>query len=247
LRSSPKILSVCGVNIKLYLPLACVALLSIGIAPSAAAEDAIEDLTEVSRSIAQTPTPFERPGFWEELPQLLPDRALGTRPELSLKKSPFARQKLETKQTAEDSDRPPNPQLTQNISDNDERPPHTQLTQNISDNDERRSTSIPNSPPAAALPSIPTAPIPKVGEIEQPSTSAQGLLRPSVPSFIGTDDDDTVLKQFKMMMLLPRVWGSCINRFRKFFSTLVMRDRLLLTQELLLVALPYHLRAEKVI
>ena len=126
------------------------------------------------------------------MPQLHLDRALGARPELSLKKSPFARQKLETKQTAGDSDRPPHPQLTQNISDSDQRQSHTQLTQNISDSDQRRSTSIPNSPPAAALPSIPTTPIPKVGEIEQPSTSAQGLLRPSVPSFRGTDDDDTV-------------------------------------------------------
>jgi outer membrane receptor protein involved in Fe transport len=80
----------------------------------------------------------------------------------------------------------------QNISDSDQRQSHTQLTPNISDSDQRRSTSIPNSPPAVALPSIPTTPIPKVGEIEQPSTSVQGLLRPSVPSFRGTEDDDTV-------------------------------------------------------
>ncbi|MEG4586791.1 TonB-dependent receptor [Microcoleus sp. MOSTC5] len=156
---------------KLYLPLACVALLSIGTAPSVAADAAKEDLTEASRSSPQTPTPFERPGESEELPQPLPDRALGVRPELSLKKSSIKSEKLETKQTAEDESRQPNPLLTQNISDNDD-----------------RSTSIPNPPPVAAGLSIPTTSIPKVDEIEQPSTSAQGLLRPSVLSFRGLDD-----------------------------------------------------------
>ena len=156
---------------KLYLPLACVALLSIGTAPPVAADAAKEDLTEASRSISQTPTPFERPGESEELPQPLPDRALGARPELSLKKSSIKSEKLETKQTAEDESRQPNPLLTQNISDNDD-----------------RSTSIPNPPPVVAGLSIPTTSIPKVDEIEQPSTSAQGLLRPSVRSFTGLDD-----------------------------------------------------------
>ncbi|MEG5235106.1 TonB-dependent receptor [Microcoleus sp. AT9b-C3] len=179
---------------KLYLPLACVALLSIGIAPSVAAEAArgdrteasrsialtpepieppgeSEGRTEASRSIALTPEPIEPPGESEELPQPLPDRAFGARLELSLNKSSIKSEKLETRQTATDPDRQPNPLLTQKICNNDD-----------------CSTSIPNPPPVATGLSIPTTSIPKVDEIEQPSTSAQGLLRPSVRSFTGLDD-----------------------------------------------------------
>jgi hypothetical protein len=45
---------------KLYLPFVYVALLSIGIAQSAAAEDAIEDLTEASRARSLTPARIDR-------------------------------------------------------------------------------------------------------------------------------------------------------------------------------------------
>ncbi|MCC3433996.1 MAG: AMIN domain-containing protein [Oscillatoriales cyanobacterium] len=156
---------------KLYLPLACAALLSIGMGPTVAAEAAREDRAEASRSIALKPGPIERPGESEELLQPLPDSALGERSELSLKKSSIKSEKLETKQTAADPDRQPNPQLTQNIFNSDD-----------------HNTSIPNPPPFATGRSIPTTSIPKADEIEQPSTSAQGLLRPSVRSFTSLDD-----------------------------------------------------------
>jgi hypothetical protein len=67
---------------KLYLSLACVALLSIGIAPSVAAEAAKEDLTESERSIAIALLPIEIHSESEELPQQEPAIATGLQPEL---------------------------------------------------------------------------------------------------------------------------------------------------------------------
>ncbi|MEG3875925.1 AMIN domain-containing protein, partial [Microcoleus sp. herbarium7] len=157
---------------KLYLPLACVALLSIGIAPSVASQAAIEDLTEASRSSSLAHGSIEIHSESEELPQQESAIATGLQPELPIQvKSLITSQKLETKQTVADDDRQPNPQLTQNISDNDD-----------------RSTSVSHSPPIEAQRQVPIAEIPQLREIEQPSTSAQGLLRPSVRSFRGLDD-----------------------------------------------------------
>ncbi|MEG4344219.1 TonB-dependent siderophore receptor [Microcoleus sp. A003_D6] len=151
---------------KLYLSLACVALLSVGIAPSLAAEAAKEDLTESDRSRSIAPAPIEIHRESEELPQQESAIATGLQPELPIQvKSLIKSQKLETKQTEEDEFRQPNPQLTQNISNNDD-----------------RSTSIANPPPFAAALSIPATSIHKVNEIQQPSTSAEGLL-PRQPSF----------------------------------------------------------------
>ncbi|MEG3896414.1 TonB-dependent receptor [Microcoleus sp. SVA1_B6] len=67
---------------KLYLSWACVALLSIGIAPSVAAEAAKEDLTESERSIAPSTIEIHRES--EKLPQQEPAIATGLQPELSL-------------------------------------------------------------------------------------------------------------------------------------------------------------------
>lgn len=157
---------------KLYLSLACVALLSIGIAPPVAAEAAKEDRSESERSIAIAPSTIEIHSESEELPQQEPAIATGLQSELPIQvKSLIKSEKLETKGTATDPDRQPNPQLTQNISNSDD-----------------RDTSIPNSPPVEAPREVPTAEIPRLREIEQPSTSAQGLLRPSVRSFTSLDD-----------------------------------------------------------
>ncbi|MCC3434000.1 MAG: TonB-dependent siderophore receptor [Oscillatoriales cyanobacterium] len=162
----------CGVKMKLYLPLACVALLNIGIGPSVASQAAIEDLTEASRSSSLAHGSIEIHSESEELPQQESAIATGLQPELPIQvKSLITSQKLETKQTVADDDRQPNPQLTQNISDNDD-----------------RSTSISHSPPIEAQRQVPIAEIPQLREIEQPSTSAQGLLRPSVRSFRSLDD-----------------------------------------------------------
>ncbi|MEG4574933.1 TonB-dependent receptor [Microcoleus sp. N3A4] len=154
---------------KLYLSLACVALRSIGIAPSVAAEAAKGDLTASdrsrSRSIAHSAIEIHRES--EELPQQEPAIATGLQPELPIQVNSLIKsQKLETKQTAADDSRQPHPELTQNISNKDD-----------------RSTSIPNPPPVAAARSIPTTSIHKVNEIEQPSTNAEGLLPRKQPSF----------------------------------------------------------------
>lgn len=100
---------------KLYLPLACVALLSIGIAPTVAAEAANRDVTEAARAIAI-------PSQLEELPESLPAIAVESQPEVPLQeKSLIKREKIATKQAGNDADSQLNSQLTQNIYDNGDR------------------------------------------------------------------------------------------------------------------------------
>ncbi|MEG5170553.1 TonB-dependent receptor plug domain-containing protein [Microcoleus sp. B3-D7] len=66
--------------------------------------------------------------------------------------------------------------------------PNSDLTVAPEYDRDRPDRPTPNIEPTAAQPLVPTAEIPKVGEIEQPSTSAQGLLRPSVRSFTSLDE-----------------------------------------------------------
>ncbi|MEG4508371.1 hypothetical protein QUA81_32835 [Microcoleus sp. F6_B4] len=171
-------------NIKLYVPLGCVALLSIGVAPSVAAETAVGDLIESDRSRSVTTVPIEHNSESEKLPQHQPDSVVEGKPETTVEaNSLITGENLETEQTLAGKDRPSNRELVQNISDNNFQQPQEELTQNISDKDDRN-TSFANSA-VAAPPSTPTTEIPKVGDIEQPRTSAEGLLRPSLASFRG--------------------------------------------------------------
>ncbi|MGB3265241.1 MAG: TonB-dependent hemoglobin/transferrin/lactoferrin family receptor [Microcoleus sp.] len=176
---------------KLYLSLACVALLNVGIAPSVAAEPVKEEKTQSDRSRSIAPSTIEIHAESEELPQPLSAIATGLQPELPTQvKSLIKSQKLATKGSATDPDRQPNPQLTQNISNKDD-----------------RQTSIPNSPPVEAPREIPTAEIPQLREVEQPNTSAGGLLPPSVPSF--TNLGGTVVQ---ISQSVVQVTGVRLNR-----------------------------------
>ncbi|CBN56576.1 TonB-dependent siderophore receptor protein [Kamptonema sp. PCC 6506] len=151
--------SVCGVKMKLYLPLACVALLSIGIAPIMAAEVVKEEVNDVAIAIESDSADF---------PQELSAIAIAPQPETPIQEQSLIKSKLLlTKRTVFNEDSQYNSQLTQKIDENHPgaaSPTHPEIS--LSD--------------AAA---VTATEIPKLNEIEQHNTNVEGFFQRSQASF----------------------------------------------------------------